>query len=132
MDGVANRFHLTRLLVFQQGLNQQDHPVGQIIAPRDLIEVVSPGVRLIRWEDKVATLLITSGDVGHLLDVDAIERHVNLVVLIDLECFVAFDLSCDPVGLHGVCEGDDLLAKVGGALDVDVLVVDWHACVVHG
>ena len=44
---------------------------------------------------------------------------------------IAFDLSCDPVGLHGVCEGDDLLAKVGGALDVDILVVDWHACVVH-
>ena len=79
----------------------------------------------------MATLLITSSDVGHLLDVDTIERHVNLVVLIDFKRLVALYFCCNPIGLHGACQSYDLLAQVSGALDVDVIVVNWHACVVH-
>ena len=79
----------------------------------------------------MATLLITSSDVGHLLDVDTIERHVNLVVLIDFKRLVALYFCCNPIGLHGACQSYYLLAQVGGALDVDVIVVNRHACVVH-
>jgi len=79
----------------------------------------------------VAALDGLAADVGHLLDVDAVESDVHLVVLVDLQGLFSFNLCSDPVGLLGIGQGDDLLAKICRALDVQVFIGVGHACVVH-
>lgn len=69
--------------------------------------------------------------IGGLLDLDALPGDFDRGVLINFKDLVLSDLLCDPVCLCSVLQSYDLLTQVQSCLNVEILVVLGHPCVVH-